>query len=569
MTAPVSELADSLSPPRVAWRQTVFPVLVLSAVVWAVFGASLGNRLVFDDLDTIKNNTAITRLQNLPLVFSRKYFDSAGEYSYRPVVTLSYFLDHAIAGKSAWIYHAHNVLLHHLNVLLVFALFNLLYAPRAAAFAIALLFAIHPLHTEAVIFPGFREDLQMTLGMLALGCCLQADRRNKSPMWIAAASAAYAFALFAKEGALPAPLIWWLNDLLQTRRALMPLPLRRRYFSLLVVGMAYVIIRFAVMVNPAEKELGVIEQIPLAHRLATAPYLFAYYLRKFVWPYPLCIISEIEGLRDFGTAFQISLAAVAAFLAVWLIIGWRQPWLWPAGLWAGAAFAPVSNLYPIINLWAERFYYSVGVGTAAIAVAGAMEGWTILARRLAPPQRHSAAVTVWIVLIVAAWAAVLTDFVRVLECRTSLSLWRRTVRTVPTSGTALSTLAKYELDAGNYDRVEALTDAMQRHDPWVFRVHWILGENAFRQQKWSEAIGHFEKAVSVPTPAPGDEIPAAVGLIRSYLQLERRDLAKSVLEKLMRQYPKDVRLMELQRQIEPAGDDSLSSPTSAKFSGNF
>ncbi|MCX8036944.1 MAG: tetratricopeptide repeat protein, partial [Candidatus Sumerlaeia bacterium] len=228
----------------------------------------------------------------------------------------------------------------------------------------------------------------------------------------------------------------------------------------------------------------------------------------------------------------------------------------------------VSNLYPIVNLWAERFYYSVGVGTAAIAVAGAMNCWAVLARRMVPARRQSALTTVWIVLIVAAWAAALTDFVRILECRTSLSLWRRTVRTVPTSGTALSTLAKYELDAGNYDRVEALAEAMQRHDPWVFRVHWILGENAFRQQKWSEAVAHFEKAVSVPPPAPGDEIPAALALIRSYLQLGRRDLAQSVLARFMQQYPKNPSLLELQRRIKAARDDSPSSPTAAKISGN-
>ncbi|MCX8036892.1 MAG: hypothetical protein N3D11_07540, partial [Candidatus Sumerlaeia bacterium] len=91
----MSESADSVSSFRPVWRQTVLPALVLSAVVWAVFGASLANHLVFDDLDTIKNNTAITSLQNLPLLFSRNYFESTGEYSYRPVVTLSYFLDHA------------------------------------------------------------------------------------------------------------------------------------------------------------------------------------------------------------------------------------------------------------------------------------------------------------------------------------------------------------------------------------------------------------------------------------------------------------------------------------------
>jgi len=544
-----------------SWRTTGIPLVLLSVIVWATFGQLARNELTFDDLDTIKNNQAITTLRNLPLLFSPQYFQRFDEFSYRPVCTLSYFLDHAIAGKRPWIYHLHNVAFHHLNVLLVFALFHLLGAGLWRSFATALIFAVHPLQTEAVIFPGFREDLQMTAGMLVMSCCLVSDRRGSGAGWVIGATMALGYGLFAKEGALVLPAAWWIGDLLYGRTAVHRLGLCRRYILLVLVLLFYVLIRFAVMANPAAAGMEVIEPSPLGQRLLTAPYLFAYYLRRFLWPLPLCIIAGLGPLKSAGPIFYLSLLVCAAFVVLWVMLARREPWLWLAGLWVGATFLPVSNIYPIINLWAERFYYSVGVGMAAIAVAAIVALWERLTEDVEETRRLGLAIGGWILIGFLAWGAAILDVGRILQCRTSLSLWRETVRVVPTNGLALGTLAKYELDAGNYDHVERLAPALERYDPWIFRANLILGENASRQGRWEEAIKYYEKARSVPPASPQLGTSVTLGLAKGYQMIGQRERAVTILRQALQQNPGSLPIQNLLHQFEtkPAAAPTTTS----------
>jgi len=550
------------------WRSAWFGAAVLTLAVWLTFGHTLGNELVFDDLDVIKHNRAIRSLGNLGILFSKEYFRASGEYTYRPVATFSYFLDYAVGGGRPWVYHLHNVLLHNLNVLLVFALFNLLGAGRWRAFAIAAVFALHPLAAEAVIFPGFREDLQMTAGALAMAYCLAADRLRPSGGWLVGAGAALAYALFAKEGALLVPLAWWIFDLLYDKPPGLRPGFARRYALPAAVAAFYVGARFFALANPEAAQMDVVEHIGLGQRLLTAPYLFAYYLRRFLWPVPLCIIHEVEPLQAAGAAFWGALLAAAAFAALWIGISRRQSWLWAAGLWAGATFAPVANLYPIANLWAERFYYSVNVGTAAVAVAAVGAGWAFLRDRAGPERRRAMKVFAAVLIAVVAWAAAVYDVARVLECRSSLSLWRATARRVPTNGVALKTLAIYELEAGNYARAEKLArQAEGREGGGVYAANYILGQSAMRQKDWNRAIAHFRKALSVPPPSAASRTSLLLSLASAYLRIGRADRAAAIAREVLRTDPTNraaQHLLGAAKRRRPTAESPTTAPLGVK-----
>jgi len=537
-------------------------VIALSAATWATFGHLAGNDLMFDDLDTIRQNRTIASLRNLGILFSKDYFAATDEYSYRPVVTASYFLDHAIAGKRPWIYHVHNVVLHHANVLLVFALFALLGAGRWCAFAIAMVFALHPLHTSAVIFPGFREDLQMTLGMLAMACCLTADRRRPAAGWIVGAAVALGYALLAKEGALLLPVAWLVWDAVEGRRTQRFAALARRYGPLGLVWLSYIAIRFFIMTNPAAAELDVIEVLPVGQRVLTAPYLFAYYLGRFVWPLPLCIIHEVDPLEGIGTAFILSLVAVGVSGAIWIVLAVRARWLWPAGLWAAAAFAPVSNLYPIVNLWAERFYYSVGVGAAAIAVGAAVAAWGFLVPRR-PQSRRGLAVAGFGAVVFLGGMAAVCDAIRGLECRTALGLWRATVRRVPDSGFALIDLAVCEIEAGNFDRaIDAATRAEPLPGGGTYRSAYVAGQAYFRQGLWREAIAHFERALPHDPPSIENQANLLALLATACFETGQRVVAADRMQHALKLDPQNPAARRLQRRLEAVknGDRLLILP---------
>jgi tetratricopeptide (TPR) repeat protein len=547
-------------------REVGLPVVLLSLAVWGAFGRVLTNGLVFDDLDTIKYNTTITSLTNLSVLFSRKdYFRLSDEYSYRPIVTLSYFLDHAIGGKNPAVYHFHNLAIHHLNVLLVFTLFYLLRAGRWPAFAVALLFALHPLNAEAVIFPGFREDLQMTLGMLAASVCLTADRNRLTGRWFLGAPPTLAFALFAKEGALLLPAAWLAFDAIHNSTQRPRLNLKRRHGLIVLVVIVYVAVRFFVMTNPDAAELDVVDRLPLGQRLLTAPCLFAYYARRFLWPTPLCIIHEIEPLRQADAAFGGSMIIVAAVVGLWIVAALLEKWPWFAGLWIAAAFAPVANLYPIVNLWAERFYYSVGIGMSALVVAAVAAAWDRLARRLSEDRRLALAIAGWLLVGLLGWSAAVCDLKRITECRDSLSLWRATVRCVPTNETALATLAIAELEAGNLSRAETIAREAEQRGGGVYRFNYILGQAAFRRGDWASAIARLEKALTVPPPSIQSRTTLVLSLTRAYLKAGRPDRAATLLRKGLEWDPQNRALGSILGQIETQPAEAPSTaPAAAK-----
>ncbi|NUO08718.1 MAG: hypothetical protein HUU08_08590 [Candidatus Brocadia sp.] len=66
---------------------------------------SLGNTFVYDDYVTIANNHFIREWRYLSAFFNQKYFVISGELTYRPIVTLSYFIEYALWQLKPWGYH--------------------------------------------------------------------------------------------------------------------------------------------------------------------------------------------------------------------------------------------------------------------------------------------------------------------------------------------------------------------------------------------------------------------------------------------------------------------------------
>jgi tetratricopeptide (TPR) repeat protein len=551
-------------------RTLWLPALLLTLAVWLPYGHSVSNGLMFDDRDTILHNTAIEAPGNLSLLFSRlQYFESFDEFSYRPVVTLSYFIDCAIAGKQAWIYHLHNVLLHNLNVLLVLLLLVLIGAGRWEAFAVALVFALHPLQSEAVIFPGFREDLQMTAGLLAMSCALAIDRDRPRAAWVVLASAALAWALLAKEAALLVPVAWLVFDIIRNATVWRKVGLARRYIPIAVVLILYVLVRFIVMANPQTEGVEGVEPLPLDVRIWTAPHLFAYYLGRFLWPMPLSIVHEVEPIRAAGPAFYKALTICGLFLLLWVMLSLRRPWLWLAGLWAGATFLPVSNLYPIANYWAERFYYAVNIGTAAVAVAAVSAAFVFVGPRIADPHRRKVALAGWVLAGGLIWLAAMYDFVRVLESRTPLALWRSTVRVVPESGVALRNLALREINEKNYARGEELArKAENLEGGGTYAANYILGLSAYSQGQWKRAIDYFEKARPIEPPSVENQVNLLRMQADCFVKLNQERTALLRLGEALEWDPNDAVAQQMMEHIqqslekrESPAEDRLTSPT--------
>ncbi len=143
------------------------------------FWPCLNNQFVnWDDPQFVVGNPLIREI-NLPKIVS-----SIEGGSYQPLTVLSWSLDYAVAGLKPFVYHAHSVLLHVANVVLVFWLVSLLSGQWLIAFWTALLFGIHPMHVESVAWVTERKDVLYTLFYLAGLISYVYHLRAKSWCWL-------------------------------------------------------------------------------------------------------------------------------------------------------------------------------------------------------------------------------------------------------------------------------------------------------------------------------------------------------------------------------------------------
>src|SRR3989337_4426990 len=130
VTQPQSEEIGKTSTSRFHHILSISLILLISI---AIYSNTLKNGFVYDDEFTIVNNTLIKNFSNISKLFTKEYFSTSGEMSYRPVVTLTYFLDYALYGIKPWGYHLTNLLLHAMNGVILYIFLTLLFKPSQSS----------------------------------------------------------------------------------------------------------------------------------------------------------------------------------------------------------------------------------------------------------------------------------------------------------------------------------------------------------------------------------------------------------------------------------------------------
>jgi hypothetical protein len=350
------------------------------ALAWLSYAGSLHHGFTYDDAMVLEDAAPLLRSGPLVTLVSPDYFARSREGTYRPVVTASYMLDARLFGASLPASHAQGIVWHALCALGVAALAARLLAGRwrYAPLVAGLLFACHPLTTEAVENVSFREDLLATAFVLA---ALLLALRNTWPALVGAALC-WALALFSKESAVVFPLLLW-----GTRLALPGAPPRERQrpvllreaSALLLVGASWAAIRFGPMAGPPN--YAAFAGGTRADTLWTMPRVLAHYLRLIVAPWPL--VADYSGAFEFGPPSGDRLAALllvpALPVALWWL--WRRDRVAAWGLgWFLCALAPVSNVMATPIFAAERFLYlplvgpMFSVGALAALAASRLQG---------------------------------------------------------------------------------------------------------------------------------------------------------------------------------------------------
>ncbi len=226
--------------------------LLISIVTLIVFFNTFQNEFVFDDESVVQNNESIRTLTNIPKYFTGEegFHKVIGKY-YRPFVSATYATDYALYGLSSKGFHITNVIIHLIASLLLFKILSLLFAKSKYSNFIALmgalLFVVHPIHTEAVSWVSGRTDSIVTLFFFAsfLFYIKLSDSGNKNSKFLILTLLFYFIGLLSKEMIITMPVIILLYDFVYRKKPFSYFAENIKTYSLFVgVTIIYFVVRY-------------------------------------------------------------------------------------------------------------------------------------------------------------------------------------------------------------------------------------------------------------------------------------------------------------------------------------
>jgi hypothetical protein len=463
--------------------------LLLAVACAIAFSGSLGNGFVLDDHQIILSNPMVTDAARMGEAFFVPYQgDDRNDLLYRPLTTLSLAVQWALHGPAAWVFHLVNVLLHIGATVLVWFLGRALLPGRPLAVLIgALVFAVHPIHTDAVssivnrsevLAAGFAIGAFLAFFQWAVG-----GRRGR----LAIAAACFLGALLSKESGAPLigfALLWGLVDRRRTRPGTAFLA---GWTIAFVLPLAlYAALRFAALDGALVASSNrYFQHVGALQTLLTMLGVGARYLKLLVVPFPLAADYSFESipiatrvLEPWPLAGLVLVPMVLAGTCALLAASRRGPGLAAAGLgmaWFVLFMAPATNIVPLLIPMAERIAYGASAGAFLAFGVGAEALWAWAAGGREPGAGRprptlSLAVPAALALLLALLAGLTVDRDRV--WRDDLTLAADNVSNHPRNALMLANLASALATRGDLDAGIAAMRRVIEVGPsrWDFRL---------------------------------------------------------------------------------------------------
>lgn len=356
-------------------------IVLIAVFSMLLYATTLHNGFVYDDTYTIVNNRFIKSLNNLPRLVSKDYFILSSETTYRPIVTITYFIDYAAYGLRPWGFHLTNILIHAANGVLLYIFLALLFntsesrnqhleAGTFKPLIISLLFAANPVLSEAVNAISFREDLLaffFYMATLILYIKLRSDIIQRPNFLIAIyilSCFSYFFALLSKEMAATLPLIVWCYEWIYgDKKKRGHSFLHNRYFTgYIAVTLIYIYIRFFYFQSPDE---GFVYSWSLMERILTLPWVIVNDIKLAIFPVSLSAEYNITPIKSILSPLLITSAGALLCLLVLAIKKKKGERIFSFGIiFFIVTLIPVFNIIPIYYPLADRYLYLPSVGLA-------------------------------------------------------------------------------------------------------------------------------------------------------------------------------------------------------------
>jgi protein O-mannosyl-transferase len=506
----VRPLAISTPPARWphAWR-----IALLWALVLAAYSNSFDAGFVYDNESAILVDARVHRatLHNAYRIVTEGYWvDQPTTDLYRPLTTFSYLLNYSILGNGTNPagYHWTNLILHAINVALVYAVGVMVLGDAAPALALAAIWGLHPLLTEGVTNIVGRADLLAAFGIL-MGLLSHvratAEAGWRKTGWLVVLALSQTVALFSKETGVVLPILMLSYDLIWFA----PSVWRRRMLSYAVLVLPW--IAFFGLRSQLHMHLEVpFEKNPLVGAAfwparMTALKVIGRFLKLFVWPSALSADYSYNSVPLFRWSLAgwenlqvpIVLALCVAAIVLALRVRRENKPVCFFVFFFFIALAPTSNFFILIgSVMSERFMYLPAVGLTGCAVGIART----LARRYPQPAVGK---VLWAAAAILCVALGARTYTRNLDWHDEATLWTSVVDVNPDDALAHLNLGNALLEIPG--RIPGAVSEYQntlRIYPNYAEAHNNLGAIFLKSGRNSEAVAEYEAAVRLDPDYP-------------------------------------------------------------------
>lgn len=495
-----------------------FGIIILVVVAFGVYLNSLNYGFFWEDKLLTKDNIHIRTLKNIPYFFLPGYvnvYELGHGDRYRPLRTLSFVFDYFIWRENTFGYHLTNVGLHILTTILVALLVTNLSGNNLAGFFAGLIFAVHPVHTESILFVKNRSDIICALFFLLALLFFGKFIDSKKYLFYVLSLIATVFGFLSKEMIIILPFLITGIVVIKGQKI-------NHYFTipyyLLLFG--YLIFRKYVMIAGFGNFSSVFPSGFLDH-IGFVLTTFSEYIRVLFWPVSLCVDKVIPiGKSPLNLWF---------FVFVMVIIGLffaikkkeKQIAFWIFFLLF--TMLPVSNIiYLVGRPFAEQRMYIPSIGFSAFVALAIM--------RLANEKIKFAWIVVGMIVLFLGVRTVL----RVSDWRDEENLWKEATKVSLAPFRAYHNLAYLQIERGDYsEAMENLKKSLEIN-PKFADAYSTLGALYYRLGLYKKSVEMFEKALEV---SAGFNETVLTNLAAVYAVLGQHQKAREIYQKIIKITP--------------------------------
>lgn len=484
----------------------------------AVYINTLSHGFVFDDKHFIVDNTFIQDWKNLFHIHGYLHHTWHDLDVNRPVMVASLILDFSIWKLNPIGYHLTNIIIHAANTVAILYLLKLLLLNSEISIFISLIFAVHPVHVQAVNAINFREDLLVTFFCL-LSLIFFVTGRNKVDFLFSLFF--YLFALLSKETALILPVICLLYQRVWKKRVPGWV-----YIGFGIELMSYLLFLF--YAKHLSGGISVFYEESLFERFYAALAVFFHYLWLHIFPFGLTADYDESSFMVFTIKnFYSALIVVCLIiLVIHRISSKPSPKLFYLA-WFFITLIPVSNIVPILNCAAERYLYLPSIGFITLMFISIKD---FCGNKI---KQFNLLIVVFIGLL-----SILTVKGNMIW-KDEYRLWSDTIAKAPKNANAHFQMGSFFAHEGLFDKAYSEYQSALMYAPnnafFISSVHNSLGLLYKRSGQYKKAYGEYQTAVNLDPK----NYQAHFNLGLYYVENLQYDKAATELEAAMKLNPDD------------------------------